>query len=172
MNVSVISQRLSEELSVMAVAALISWLVTALGGFWMLGIWLSRGGMSQQRTGASRFPAPVILGHFLLAAAGLVLWIAFVVVHTKALAWAAFVVLLPVAVLGFVMLLRWLPGWQASRAVAVGAARHGGQASTATSPADAAAPAERHLPVPVILGHGLFAVITLVLVLLAAAGGH
>jgi hypothetical protein len=104
--------------------------------------------------------------------AWLVLWIAFVVLHTKALAWAAFVVLLPVAVLGFVMLLRWLPAWQASRAMAVGAPRHGGQAGTATSPADAAAPAERHLPVPAILGHGLFAVITLVLVLLAAAGGH
>ena len=162
----------------MAVAALVTWLVTALGGFWMLGIWLSRGGMSQQRTGTTRFPAPVILGHFLLAAAGLVLWIAFVVLHTKALAWTAFVVLLPVAVLGFVMLLRWLPGWQASRAVAVGAARHGGHggydgpAGAAGGPADAAAAAERHLPVPVILGHGLFAVITLVLVLLTAVRGH
>ena len=80
----------------MAVAALVTWLVTALGGFWMLSIWIARGGMSQQRTGTSRFPAPVILGHFLLAATGLVLWIAFVALHTRALAWTAFVVLLPV----------------------------------------------------------------------------
>jgi hypothetical protein len=29
-------------------------------------------------------------------------------------------------------------------------------------------PAERHLPVPVVVAHGLFAVITVVLVLLAA----
>ena len=27
----------------MAVAALIAWLVTAAGGFWMLGIWIPRG---------------------------------------------------------------------------------------------------------------------------------
>ena len=103
----------------MAVAALIAWLVTAAGGFWMLGIWISRGGMRQQSAGPSRFPAPVILGHFLLAAAGLVIWISYVAVHAKALAWTAFVVLLPVAALGFVMLLRWLPTWRASRVPAM-----------------------------------------------------
>jgi hypothetical protein len=52
----------------MAVAALIAWLVTAAGGFWMLGIWISRGGMRRSGADASRFPAPVILGHFLLPA--------------------------------------------------------------------------------------------------------
>jgi hypothetical protein len=56
----------------MAVAALICWIVTAGGGFWMLGAWLSHDGLSQQRAGTSRFPAPVIFGHFALAAAGLV----------------------------------------------------------------------------------------------------
>ena len=50
----------------MNVAALIAWLVTALGGFYLLGTWLARGGVR----GPSRFPAPVIFGHFLLAAAG------------------------------------------------------------------------------------------------------
>ncbi len=55
----------------MAVAALVTWLVTALGGLWMLGIWITRGGgMGQQRAGVSRFPVPVIFGHFSLAAAG------------------------------------------------------------------------------------------------------
>jgi hypothetical protein len=172
----------------MAVAALITWLITALGGFWMLSVWITRGGMSQQRTGTSRFPAPVILGHFLLAAAGLVLWIAYVAVRSRPLAWTAFAVLLPVAALGFVMLLRWLPGWRASRAVGAGAvprgapAGHGGHARPAagrvateagritTEAGDDAA--ERHLPVPVILAHGLFAVVTLTLVLLTAAGVH
>jgi hypothetical protein len=33
-----------------------------------------------------------------------------------------------------------------------------------------AAPAERHIPVPAVVGHGLLAVITLVLVLLTALG--
>lgn len=44
----------------------------------------------------------------------------------------------------------------------------------AAGPADGGlaegAPAERHLPVPVIIGHGVFAVVTLLLVLLTAAG--
>jgi hypothetical protein len=145
----------------MSIAALVSWLVTAGGGFIMLGGWLSHGGMSQQRSGTSRFPAPVIFGHFGLAAAGLVVWVAFVGLHTKVLGWIAFAALLPVAVLGFVMLLRWLPGWQASRGGRAGRGIAGGGAIAA----------ERHLPVPVIVGHGLLAVVTLVLVLLATAGG-
>ena len=154
----------------MAIAALIAWLITALGGFWMLGIWITKGGMSQQRSGASRFPVPVIFGHFLLAAAGLVIWIVYVALHTKALAWTAFGILLPVAALGFVMLLRWLPTWRAGRVLAAaggpGTASIGGTAGVA-----AGHPAERHLPVPVIIGHGAFAVVTLLLVLLTAAGG-
>ena len=105
----------------------------------------------------------MIFGHFLLAAAGLVIWIIYVAVHTKALAWAAFVVLLPVAALGFVMLLRWLPAWRADRVLATA----GGSGAASIAGGD---PAERHLPVPVILGHGVFAVVTLLLVLLAAAG--
>jgi hypothetical protein len=147
----------------MAVAALIAWLVTAAGGFWMLGIWISRGGMRGRGAGASRFPVPVILGHFLLAAAGLVIWIIYVAVHTKALAWAAFVVLLPVAVLGFVMLLRWLPAWRANRVLVTA----GGPGAASIAGGD---PAERHLPVPVIIGHGVLAVVTLLLAALTAAG--
>ena len=94
-------------------------------------------------------PPAVILGHFLLAAVGLVLWIGFLISDDSAgLAWAAFIVLLPVALLGFVMLLRWLAGRRAGAA--------------------ASGDAEQRLPVPVVLVHGLLAVTTLVLVLLAA----
>jgi hypothetical protein len=50
---------------------------------------------------ATRFPAPV--GHFLLAAAGLVVWIVYLIAGKTPLAWAAFMVLLPVALLGFTM---------------------------------------------------------------------
>ena len=56
----------------MKVAALITWLITALGGFYLIGTWLSRGGIRQQQSRTSRFPAPVIFGHFLLAATGLI----------------------------------------------------------------------------------------------------
>lgn len=86
----------------MAVAALIAWLVTAAGGFWMLGIWISRGGLRQQGASPSR----------VLATAG-------------------------------------------------------GPGAASIAGGD---PPERHLPVPVIIGHGLFAVVTLLLVLLTAAG--
>ncbi|MFD3498127.1 hypothetical protein [Streptomyces sp. NPDC058678] len=37
----------------MDIAALLTWVATALGGFYMLGIWLSRGGA---RGGGSRSP--------------------------------------------------------------------------------------------------------------------
>src|SRR5437879_5769392 len=90
----------------MIVAALIAWLITAGGGFVLLGTWLAKGGVRPPRT--SRLPAPVIFGHFALAAAGLVVWIIFLIVDTKALAWIAFVLLVPVALLGFFMLARWV----------------------------------------------------------------
>ncbi|WP_211244050.1 hypothetical protein [Actinospica robiniae] len=57
----------------MKVAALITWLITALGGFYLLGTWIARGAL--RSPGASRLPRPVIFGHFLLAATGLVVWI-------------------------------------------------------------------------------------------------
>ncbi|MFG3224745.1 hypothetical protein ACGF07_08195 [Kitasatospora sp. NPDC048194] len=143
----------------MDVAALITWLVTALGGFYMLGVWIQRGGVHQQRTGTSRLPAPVLFGHFALAAAGLVVWIVYLAADRTALAWTAFGLLVPVALLGFVMLLRWIPVHRARTASVPAAAG-----------ADADAPAERHFPVAVVLGHGLFAVVTVVLVLLTALG--
>ncbi|MEV4167579.1 hypothetical protein [Nonomuraea dietziae] len=56
----------------MDLAALITWVITALGGFSMLGIWIARGGA---RGGAGRlavpaerhFPVPVVVGHGLAA---------------------------------------------------------------------------------------------------------
>ncbi|MEU1707572.1 hypothetical protein ABZ478_19485 [Streptomyces sp. NPDC005706] len=139
----------------MDIAALVTWVITALGGFYMLATWLSRGGA---RGGNSHLPVPVIFGHFALAAIGLVIWIIYVVTGKDALAWTAFILLVPVALLGFVMLTRWIPVYR----------------SRATTPAvgagDEAAPAERHFPVAVVGTHGLFAVITVVLVLLTALG--
>ncbi|MGV9668312.1 hypothetical protein ACWDUL_25125 [Nocardia niigatensis] len=135
----------------MAIAALVTWLLTAAGGFVLLGTWIAKGGVRQPSS--SHFPPPVIFGHFLLAAVGLVLWIIYVVVDTKAIAWVAFALLVPVALLGFFMLMRWLPVYRARAA------------GTAESE-----PAERHFPVMIVGGHGVFAVVTVVLVLLTALG--
>jgi hypothetical protein len=135
-------------------AALIAWVVTAGGGFVLLAIWLSRGGM-QQAEGGNRIRPPLIMSHFLLAATGLVLWIIYVATDKDALAWIAFAILLVVALLGFTMFAIWLRRRQ-GRAAA-------GEAVSASTPA------EQHFPVAVVGLHGLLAATTLVLVLLAAA---
>ncbi|MFH8804558.1 hypothetical protein ACH4F6_34190 [Streptomyces sp. NPDC017936] len=147
----------------MDIAALITWVVTALGGFFMLGTWIRHGGIHQQQSGTSRLPAPVVFGHFALAAIGLVVWIIYVVAGTSALAWASFGLLLPVALLGFMMLARWIPVHRDRAAV-------GAPAAPTAPGAGGTVLAERHFPVAVVLAHGLFAVATLVLVLLAALG--
>jgi hypothetical protein len=139
----------------MGIAALITWVITALGGSILLWTWLSRGGLRDRQAGTSRFPPALILGHFLLAAVGLVLWIVYLVTDSGAVAWVAFAGLLVVAVLGFTMLAVWLQG----RRVPV-AADPGGTAPTRAP--------EQHFPVVVVVLHGLLAATTLVLVLLTA----
>jgi small-conductance mechanosensitive channel len=147
----------------MTTVALVTWVITALGGLFLLVTWLSRSGMRQQRSGESGFRAPLILGHPLLAAIGLVVWIIYLATDSDALTWVALVILLIVALLGFTMFARWLAARRSAPAAATSTpgAAHGG---------DATAPAERHLPVAVVLVHGLLGAITLVLVLLAALG--
>jgi hypothetical protein len=142
----------------MGVAALITWVITALGGFILLWTWISRGGLRDRAAGTSKFPPALILGHFLLAAGGLVLWIIYLATDTEALAWVAFAALLVVALMGFTMLTFWLQG----RRVPVTAGASG--ATRAGAP-------EQHFPVPVVVLHGLLAATTLVLVLLTAVGG-
>jgi hypothetical protein len=132
----------------MPVAALITWIITAVLGFTMLGLWLSRGGLrAAQASGTTptRLVPQLIFGHFLLAAAGLILWIIYVITDTEVLTWIAFAVLVLVAILGDVMFLRWR------------------RSRTEGTP-------EARFPVAVVYGHGLFAVVTVVLVLLSALG--
>jgi hypothetical protein len=136
-------------------AALITWIVTAGGGFVLLAQWLRRGGMRQ--TGPGRQIRPLlILSHFGLAAIGLVLWIVYVFSDSDALAWIAFGILVAVALLGWTMFAIW---WQRR------------QAGATAEPASASStPAEQHFPVPIVALHGLLAVTTVVLVFLAAIG--
>jgi manganese efflux pump family protein len=137
-------------------AALITWVLTAGGGFVLLAIWLSRGGMRQQGEGGNRIRPPLIMSHFLLAAAGLVIWIIYVADDKDTLAWIAFAALLVVALLGFTMFAIWLQRRQGRGAVA--------EAVTPNTPA------EQHFPVAIVGLHGLLAATTLVLVLLTAIG--
>jgi hypothetical protein len=126
----------------MGVAALIAWLLTATGGFVMLGMWVSGGG---PRAGAAtRLHPGLVVTHLAVAVIGLVLWIAYLAIGGRTLAWIAVALLVPVAVVGFTMFARWLP------------TRRSG-----TAP-------ESRFPLPVVLGHGLLAVATVVLALLTA----
>jgi hypothetical protein len=127
-------------------AALITWVLTAGGGFVLLIRWLSSGGM--QQSGAGRIRPALILGHLGLAATGLVLWVIYVASDSSSFAWIAFVLLLLVALLGFTMFGLWLSQRRRSDHEA----------------------AEQRFPVPIVGLHGLLAATTLVLVLLAAAG--
>jgi hypothetical protein len=140
-------------------AALILWVITALGGFGLLAIWLQRGGVQQADQPGRRIRPQLIFTHLALAATGLVLWIVYLAIDKRGLAWVAFGILLVVASLGFGMLALWLQRRQASPALAGGGA---------SSTAEDTTPAEQHFPVPLVAVHGLVAATTLVLVLLAA----
>lgn len=142
----------------MGLAALITWLLTAVGGLYMVGVWMFRGGLGRPR--ATRLPPEVVFGHVSYAAAGLITWLVYLLGYRHwALAWMAFVLLLPAAAMGLGMLLRWLPTYRARRSGTASGVRH----ATGERPL-----AEGHFPVAVVVEHGLFAVTTVVLVLLIA----
>ena len=134
---------------------LIAWLLTAVGGFVLLSIWVAQGGMQQAREPGSRIRPGVILSHFALAATGLVLWIIYVATGSNALAWIAFVILLVVALLGWSMFAIW---WRRRQRAAL------------VHAVDPGTPAEQHFPVAIVAGHGILAVTTVVLVFLATIG--
>jgi hypothetical protein len=135
-------------------AALIAWVLTAGGGFVLLAIWLTRGGMRQAREPGTRIRPALILSHFLLAAAGLVVWLVYLANESSALPWIALVMLGIVALLGWTMFAIWYQLRQGRVAEAV----------------DPGTPAEQHFPVPVVALHGLGAVTTVALVFLTAIG--
>lgn len=141
----------------MGLAALIIWIVTALGGSYLLAKWIAGGG--RQDSSGTRLAPALIFGHFGLAAAGLVLWLIYLVTANGPIGWVAFIVLVPVALLGFAMLAKWIPTYRASRGI-TGGGNHPAQAAAVEAP-------ERSFPVVVVVAHGLLAVVTVVLVLLA-----
>jgi hypothetical protein len=133
----------------MDVVALALWIVTAVGGLAMAGIWLINRGPVQHAAGLSRI-SPMRLGsHFGVAGAGLLLWIGYIATDTRALGWVAFALLPIVAVLGVLMFMTWLAGRGAVITTDV--------------------PAEQKIPPVVVAAHGLFALATVIAVLWAVA---
>ena len=135
----------------MDTAALIAWLVTAGSGFYVLRSWMSHGGTLRPRTGdtgagtgTGASPPSVIFGHFGLAAAGLVIWIVYLVAGWNALAWTAVGRVAPVAGLGMATLAIGLPGPARARRVSRDVRSPPWRAAPPGLAAVGSAPAARH----------------------------
>ncbi len=149
-------------------AALIIWILTALGGFGLLAIWLQGGGMQGADRPDRRIRPTLVFSHALLAATGLVLWVIYLAGGTHAFAWVAFALLILVAGFGFGMFALWLQRRQAGTVVRRPAGAIAGAGAPLTATAEGSLPAEQHFPLPVVGAHGVAAAATLVIVLLAA----
>jgi hypothetical protein len=128
------------------IAALVMWILAVVAGTYQLIVWLANGGLRRQGTKVTRFPVSVVLGHPALALVALVTWVEFLLTAQTAYAWSSFGVLAVVALLGFVLLTRWLTGRGGKHA-------RGG---------------EQEFPLIGVLAHGTVAILTFVLVLLTA----
>jgi hypothetical protein len=147
-------------------ASLIAWIITAGAGLYLLTIWLIEYDREFQASAATRLPVPVISAHALLAITGLVVWGIYLLTDTDRLAWVATFILAPVALFGLIMGARWITVYRthaAPSAVAAGAGAGSARNWTAVPP-------ERHFPLSVVIGHGVFAVVTVVLVVLTTLG--
>jgi hypothetical protein len=128
------------------IIALVIWAGTACFGLYLLFVWLSNGGLRQQSTRITVFPAALIFAHPVLATTGLTFWVAFMLTHRLLFAWCGFGVLSASAMLGFVMLTRWLVG-------------RGGRHARG---------AEQHFPARIVAMHGMVGLTTFALVLIAS----
>jgi manganese efflux pump family protein len=142
----------------LAIAALVTWLITASFGFFMLIRWASRGGVRRVAGADTHFPPVRVFSHVGLAAAGLIIWIVYLVTDSSVLAWIAFVDLVLVALIGGVLVRRWTLDGRAAM-----------QAGDRVE-ANKVDLAEQHIPRPAVVLHGIFASSTLLLVLLTALG--
>jgi hypothetical protein len=96
----------------LAVAALVTWLITeALGAFMVRG-WIASGGARESRQRPPRPDAmsvPVLAGHAGLNAAGLLSWIIFVLAGPKPAAWIGLGLMAPAIGLGISTVTIWTP---------------------------------------------------------------
>ena len=93
----------------MRFATLISWLLTASLGAFMLRTWLARGGLRRERARVGGLPPPLIFGHAGLALSGLLVWSGYVATGTRAVAWTAVGLLMVAITLGLCTVTLWTP---------------------------------------------------------------
>jgi hypothetical protein len=126
--------------------ATVIWAGTAFFGLYLLLVWLSEGGLRQQATRITVFPAVLVFAHPVLASVGLGFWMVFLFTKHVSYAWLGFGVLSASAMLGFVMLTRWLVG-------------RGGKHARG---------AEQQFPARIVSIHGVVGLVTFALVLIAS----
>jgi manganese efflux pump family protein len=146
----------------LSIIALITWITAAGGGLYLVSIWLIEYDKDFQAVAATRLPPVVLASHVTLAGGGLLVWVAYLVVDAENLAWISVLTLVLAATLGIFMALRWVGVYRESKAMKLQAAVDGRTIGLG--------PPERNFPLPVVIGHGLFAVTTIALVLLTALG--
>lgn len=93
----------------MRLATLISWLVTAGLGAFMLRTWLARGGLDRERATQGGLPPQLIFGHAAAAMAGLLTWVAFLASGVRPLAWTAVGLIMVAVGLGLCTVTLWTP---------------------------------------------------------------
>jgi hypothetical protein len=135
----------------MSLAALIVWLVTAGGGLCLAAIWLIE---YDPALAPTRLPRTAVSAHGLLAVTGLYLWWKYVSSDKSGLALTAGLILVPVVLLGLLMGSRWIKVYRAHK-------------NPALTSGGGGIPPERHLPLPLVIAHGVLGVATVVLVALA-----
>lgn len=94
----------------LGVATLIAWLLTMAAGGYMLLRFVTGGGLRRQRAAGDRTGPAVVLTHFGLASAGLLLWALYLATSWLAVAWVAVALLLPVIGFGMATLIVWTSG--------------------------------------------------------------
>jgi hypothetical protein len=150
----------------MDIAALITWIIAIGGGLFLLSIWLIEYDREFQSVAATRLPVLLISAHALLAVSAFVLWVGYLITNQDRLAKTAAIVLAAAVALGVTMGVRWIGVYRRYRSVPRGRGRFAAASQQPSIPI----PPERHFPLAVVVGHGVFAGVTIVLVVLTITG--
>jgi hypothetical protein len=94
---------------VLAIAALVTWLIAGAAGIYMFGTWIYHGGPGHQRARSDGLPPAVIFTHLGFGALGFVAWVSYLVTGLDALAWCGVGLLMPGIGLGICTVTLWAP---------------------------------------------------------------
>jgi hypothetical protein len=93
----------------LGIVALISWVLTASIGAYMLRTWIVRGGLRRQRATGVGVPPAVVFGHAGAAVSGLGVWIGYVTSGWRPLTWLGVVLVGTAISLGICTVTLWTP---------------------------------------------------------------